>query len=350
MEHGSETLIFSPVTTEDYNKLTRPQKIAALLIVSGPDAAGEVLRSFPEREVEEICRHMGQFQTISEPLRDALMAEFEPVITHGFKSLEGGFYFVKKALEASRGEFRTGALLSRIGAALSLSAEKILERISEMEGREIFLFLKREQHQTIAYVLSYIDPAKARAAFGLFPAEVQGDIALRIASIESTSIRHIEKIVNQLGSHLSQVQTPAFHLSGGPNTVANLLKGLSKDTTRALIAQLEESNPKVGAAVKRQMFTFEDLAQLRPADMQRLMRDVDASKLALALKGSTPEMLLQISAALSKRAAYALASDMAMLSNVRAKEIAVAQEGVIEVLRKLEDSGDIILDEAEATS
>jgi len=149
------------VTAVEYSKLSRPQKIAALLIVAGPEAAAEVLRPFPDAEVEEICQLMGGFEVISQEFRDHLIEEFEPLIIGGLKSIEGGYEFAKKALDLSRGEFKTGAMLSRIGASVTLSSARLLERISEMEGRDVFLLLKREQPQTIAFVLSYIDKTKA---------------------------------------------------------------------------------------------------------------------------------------------------------------------------------------------
>jgi len=335
------------VTAAEYNKLTRPQKIAALLIVAGPEAAAEVLRPFPDAEVEEICQLMGGFEVISQEFRDLLIEEFEPLIIGGLKSIEGGYEFAKKALDISRGEFKTGAMLSRIGASVTLSSARLLERISEMEGRDVFLLLKREQPQTIAFVLSYIDKAKAREAFKLFTPEMQSDISFRVGLIDSTSLKYIEKIANQLGTHVPQSEVPAFHRSGGAETVANLLKGVSKDGTRAVMTALEQKNPRLATAVRRKLFSFEDLARLRPSDMQRLMREVDSSQLALALKGASEKLQEKVFAALSRRAVQGLRDDLSMLSNVRAKEVATAQGAVVDMLRKLEESGDIILDDDE---
>ena len=336
------------MTSIEYGKLSRPQKLAALLIVAGPDAAADILRTFPDREVEEICRLMGEFKVVSSELKELLIAEFEPLIVGGLRSVEGGFDFAKKALDLSRGEYKTGALLSRIGASVSLASAQVLERIAEMEGRDVFLLLKREQPQTIAFVLSYIDTVKARDAFKLFSPELQADISLRIGLIDSTSLKYIEKIANQLGAHISRSEVPAFHRSGGAETVANMLKGVSKDATRAVMAQIEEKNPRLATAVQRKLFSFEDLARLRPSDMQRLMRDVDSAQLALALKGSSERLQEKIFGALSKRAGEGLRDDIAMLSNARAKEVETARAGVVDTLRKLEESGDIILDEDEA--
>lgn len=336
------------MTSLDYSKLTRPQKLAALLIVAGPDAAADVLRTFPDNEVEVICRLMGQFEVVPEELKNFLIEEFNPVILSGLKSIEGGFDFAKKALDLSRGEFKTGAMLSRIGATVSLASGRVLERIAEMEGRDVFLLLKREQPQTIAFVLSYIDKAKARDAFKLFSPELQADISLRIGLIDSTSLKYLEKIAQQLGAHVPQNEIPAFHRSGGAETVANMLRGGSKDTTRAVMAQLEEKNSRLATAIRRRLFSFEDLSRLRPSDMQRLMREVESSQLAMALKGASEGIQEKIFAAMSKRAGQGLRDDLSMLSNVRPKEVATAQAGVVEMLRKLEESGDIILDEDEA--
>ena len=127
-----------------------------------------------------------------------------------------------------------------------------------------------------------------------------------------------------------------------------MLKGVSKDATRAVMAQIEEKNPRLATAVRRKLFSFEDLSRLRPSDMQRLMRDVDSAQLALALKGASEGMQEKVFGALSKRAGQGLRDDIAMLSNVRPKEVETAQAAVVEMLRKLEESGDIILDEDDA--
>lgn len=333
------------MTAVEYSKLTRPQKIAALLIVAGPEAAAEVLRPFPDGEVEEICKLMGGFEVISQEFRDMLIEEFEPLIIGGLKSIEGGYEFAKRALDLSRGEFKTGAMLSRIGASVTLSSARLLERISEMEGRDVFLLLKREQPQTIAFVLSYIEKSKAREAFKLFPSEMQADISFRIGLIDSTSLKYIEKIANHLGTHVPQSEVPAFHRSGGADTVATLLKGVSKDGIKAVMTVLEEKNPRLATAVRRGLFSFEDLARLRPSDMQRLMREVDTSQLALSLKGASEKLQEKVFGALSRRAVQGLRDDLSMLTNVRAKEVANAQAAVVEMLRKLEESGDIILDD-----
>jgi len=327
----------------DYTKLSRVQKLAVFLIVIGPDAAAELLRQFEDPEIELLCREMGQFQMISENVRQAAMAEFTPLIGESIGSTLGGLDFAKKTLEIARGDYKASLMLNRVGVSATTSTVDVIADIAEMEGRQIFNLIKEEQPQTIAFVLSHLAAGKAAAVFSLLSPDLREEVIERLGTIESTSMDLVSKIVRNLSRHLDHKTTQSYHNSGGVRAVADLLNNLEKELSKSLLARVEERNAQLGAAVRRKLFSFDDIRRLQPADLQRVLREVDSSHLAIAMKSATEAVREAIYSAISKRAAEALREEIGMLGPVRLKDVEGAQDAIIQVVRRLEEEGAISL-------
>ncbi|HEX3728543.1 MAG TPA: FliG C-terminal domain-containing protein, partial [Opitutaceae bacterium] len=179
--------------------------------------------------------------------------------------------------------------------------------------------------------------------FALLSPEMREDVIERLGTIESTPLEVVGKIVRSLGKHIDTKNRPALHQSGGVRSVATLLNQMKKDVSKALLTRLEERNPTLGAEIRKKMFSFEDLLRLSAADMQRVMREVDTSGLATAMKSASESLREKIYAALSKRAVEGLKEEIEMLGPVRLKDVEAAQEGIIAVVRRLEEEGQISL-------
>ena len=328
----------------DYEKLTRIQKLAVFLIVIGTEAAAEVMRHLGDAEIESICREMGQLSVINEATRDAALTEFAPIIGDSLGCTLGGLSYARTALTLVRGEYKAGVLLSRVGAEPAvISSSELMADIVEMEGRQIYNLLKDEQPQTVAFVLSYLGAAKSAEVFMLLPSEVREDVAERLGTIESTPRDLVARIVRNLSRHVSGKPAQAFQTSGGVRAVADLLNAIDKETSKNLLSRIEERNSPLGSAVRRKMFSFDDVRRLAPADLQRVLREVDSSHLAVAMKSATESLRESIYAALSKRAAESLRDEISMLGPVRLKDVEIAQDAIIQVVRRLEDEGTITL-------
>ncbi|OAM88619.1 flagellar motor switch protein FliG [Termitidicoccus mucosus] len=328
----------------DYKNLSRQQKLAVFLIVIGPEAAAEMFRQFEDGEIEVLCREMGQFNVISDDVRALAVEEFLPLIGEGLASILGGMPYAKSTLELARGESKASAILNRVGVTPAMSSMDVVADIAEMEGRQIFNLIKQEQPQTIAFILSYLDPVKSGEVFALLGPELREEVLERLGTIDSTSLDLVVKIVRNLGRHFDRKNAPAFHHSGGPRAVADLLNAIDKDASKALLARLEERNSELGAAIRHKMFGFEDLKRLTPADLQRVMREVDANSLAIAMKSASESLRTRIYESISKRAAEALREEIAMLGPVRLRDVETAQDEIIQTVRHLEEEGSITLD------
>ncbi len=330
----------------DYAKLSRQQKLAILLISIGPDAAAEVLKQFSDTEVELLCREMSAFSLVSAEIQRQALDEFSAVIGASLSAALGGLPYAQRTLEIAKGDYKASSIISRVGPAGT--SVDVVKDIGEMEGRQIFNLIKQEQPQTIAFVLSYLEPPKAAEIFSLLSPDMREEVIERLGTIESTSLELVSKIVRSLGRHFDTKVRPTFHRSGGVRVVAELLNAVDKEMSKGLLVRLEERNAGLGAQVRKKMFSFEDLSRLQDADLQRVMREVDAASLAVAMKSATEPLRERIFAAISKRAAESLREEIALLGPVKLKDVETAQEGVIQVVRRLEEEGQISLDAEQA--
>lgn len=325
----------------DFSKLSRQQKLAIFLIVLGPEPAAEIMRHLDDADIELVCREMSQFTMVSESLRQKVLEEFSPIIGQSIAATMGGLDYARRALEIARGDYKAGSIIGRLGPAGT--AVEVIKDISEMEGRQIYNLVKNEQPQTISFVLSYLDGPKAAEIFALLSPDLREEVVERLGTIDSTSLDLVSKIVRNLGKHFDNKVRPTYHRSGGVRAVADLLNGIDKEMSKNLLARLEERNAHLGAAIRKKMFSFEDLGRLANADLQRVLREVDSANLAISMKSASEPLKEKIYGAISKRAAESLKDEISMLGPVRLKDVEVSQDAIIQVVRRLEEEGSISL-------
>jgi flagellar motor switch protein FliG len=337
------------MTEAEYAKLSRQQKLAVFLIIIGPEAAAEVLRQFDDAEIELICREMSAVTVVPTEVQRIALEEFSPMVAKSVGSAIGGLSYAQRTLEIAKGDYKASTIVGRIGPVVGTSVE-VIKDISEMEGRQIFNLVKHEQPQTISFLLSYLDSAKSAEVFALLGPELREEVIERLGTIESTSLELVSKIARSLGKHYDSKVRPAFHHSGGVRSVADLLNQLDKEMSKNLLARLEERNATLSAAIRKKLFSFEDLNRLQPADLQRVLREVDSSNLAIAMKSASEPLRDRIYGSISKRAAESLKDELEMLGPVRLKDVETAQDAIIQVVRRLEEEGQITLESDGAQS
>ena len=174
--------------------------------------------------------------------------------------------------------------------------------------------------------------------------DLREEVVERLGTIDSTSLDLVGKIVRNLGKHFDNKVRPTYHRSGGVRAVADLLNGIDKEMSKSLLARLEERNAQLGAAIRKKMFSFEDLNRLAAQDLQRVLREVDSANLAVSMKSASEPLKEKIYGSISKRAAESLRDEIGMLGPVRLKDVEVAQDAIIQVVRRLEEEGSISLD------
>lgn len=326
----------------EYAKLNKVQKIAAFLITIGPQAAADVMKSFDTIQLEPICREMMAMPLIPSGVQRELMDEFADVVKEGSRSTLGGLGFTHAALELAKGDYTASSILSRCEPATRTEAN---DEIRQMDGPQVFNLVKSEQPQTIAFVLSCMDTAKAAEIVGMLAPEVREEVVERLGAMDATSRDSIHKVAKNLNQHIDRrAMQQGLNRSGGVKACAEILNALDKEMRKGLLTKVEERNAPLGAAIRKMVFSFDDIGRLTTADLQRVLREVDSACLPLALKTARPAITTAMLAAMSKRAAQGLAEEIEMISQPKAKEVEAAQNKIIEVVRKLEESEEITID------
>ncbi len=334
----------------DYAKLSRQQKLAIFLIVVGPVAAAELLKELDDPTIELLCREMATFPVVPETVQQLAIDEFGELLVVSASATLGGLPYAQQAVGLAKGDYKASAIMGRVGPVGALVESEVIKGLREMEGRQIYNLIRSEQPQTIAFLLSYLGTEKSTEVFALLTPELRQEVVERLGTIESTSLELVAKLVRALRKHVEAKAPPAFHRSGGAQSVADLLKKMDRESSKALLAHLEERNAQLGAAIRKKMFSFEDLNLITPADLQRVMREIDSSNLAAAMKSASETIREKIYGAISKRAAESLREEIDLLGPVRLKEVEAAQDAIIQVVRRLEEEGTITLESQGADS
>ena len=337
------------MSENDYNRMTRQQKLAVFLIIIGPEAAADVLRQFEDAEIELICREMSTFTVVPREIQKLSLDEFTGLISASVGSALGGLAYAQRTLQIAKGDQKASTIVDRIGPAGGTTTEAIKD-ISEMDGRQIFGLLRSEQPQTISFLLSYLDAAKAAEVFNLLGPELREDVIERLGTIDGTSWELASRLARSLGRRSDPKTQSTLHRGGGVAAVADLLKLLDKETSKNLLTKLEEKNATLSAAVRKKLFSFEDIIRLQPSDLQRVLREVDSANLATAIKAASETLRLRIYGSISKRAAESLKDEVQNMGAVKRKDVDAAQDAIIQVVRRLEEEGQISLEAETADS
>jgi flagellar motor switch protein FliG len=330
--------------TASYSTLNRTQKLAAFLILLGPESAGELLRHFSPGQLEEVAREMVAIPYVDPSLRDSILEEFSAVVFQGIQAAIGGVDVTHSSLEAAKGDYMAVKLMNRVAPP---SMADLDTGVSEMDGRQIYNLLREEQLQTIAFILSFMESGKAADVVRLMPAEQREEVIERLGTMEPTSRDWIKKVSFNLQRHFDRRSQQGIHKSGGVDACANILNSLDKESTKALLTAMDVRNADLGKAIRKKVFGFDDLARLIPGDLQRVLKAVEISDLAKALKGARPETVAAFYKVMSKRQAAGVMEEVEMLPPQRAKDIDVAQEKVVSEARKLDENNDISIDGGE---
>ena len=332
-------------------ELTRPQKLAVLLCMLGPESAAQILKHFDEREMELIIGEMGKLELISHDLQMQVLKEFASVAVTASTSVAGGEEIVRLTLEKAVGQSRAASIVGRAGGQGSqVDQDDLLRPILGADPRELFNAIKSEHPQTIALLTSYLPPEKASAFLNQCPVELRDKIVERFATLQPTPIEVIEKIVTILARKLGVKATRAISETGGVKSAATLLNALERTMSKTVLTSIEERNPDLSKSIRQKMFMFEDMVRLDSAALQKVMREVDTRDLTVSLKKASYQVKAALLGSISKRAAETVKEEMAFLGNLKAKEIEGSQTRIVDIVRRLEGEGEIDLNPQEETA
>lgn len=316
------------------------QKAAVLLIALGPEKSASIFKHLKEDEIEELTLEIANTRNITPQMKDDVVNEFYQICLAQQYIAEGGIGYAKELLERSFGSEKAADVIGKLTASLQV---KPFEFVRKADASQLLNFIQDEHPQTIALILSYLNPGQAALIISALPPDRQADVAKRIAVMDRTSPDVIKEVEKVLESKLSSLVNQDFAIIGGVDAVVEILNTVDRGTEKHIMETLEIEEPELADEIRKKMFVFEDILLLDDRAIQRVLRDVDNNDLAIALKGSNEEVQNAIFKNLSKRLGVMIKEDMEFMGPVRMKDVEEAQQKIVNIIRKLEDSAEIVI-------
>ena len=325
---------------KEKEQLTGIQKAAILLIALGPEKSSLIFKHLKEEEIEDLTLEIANTKSVSPAVKEQIINEFYEVCLAQQYIAEGGIGYAKELLEKALGQEKAMDVIGKLTASLQV---KPFEFVKKTDASQLLNFIQDEHPQTIALILSYLSSNQASAIISALAPDKQTDVAKRIAQMDRTSpdvIKEVEKVLEQ---KLASLVNQDYTIVGGVDSIVDILNTVDRGTEKHIMESLEIEDPELADEIRKKMFVFEDILSLDDRSIQRVLREVDNNELAVALKGSNEEVQNLIFSNLSKRLATMIREDMDFMGPVRMKDVEEAQQKIVNIIRKLEDSAEIII-------
>jgi len=321
-------------------QLTGIQKAAYICVIVGPDLTSGIFKHLKESEVEQLVFEIAKLDKITPEDKDEILKEFQQfAMVQEFVS-HGGVDYAKDALVKALGEGKAADIINRLTTSISGRPFDIVRR---SDPSQLFNFIQSEHPQTIALILSHLDPQKAAMLLPSLPTDVQPEIAKRIATMDRTSPEILKEVEKVLDKKLATLGAEDYFSAGGVEAIVEVLNLVDRSTEKQIIEELEEYDPELAEEIKKRMFVFEDVVLLDDRSIQKVLREVDTNDLAKALKAVEQDVQEKIYRNMSKRAASLLREDMDYMGPIRLKDVEEAQQKIVNIIRKLEEAGEIVI-------
>jgi len=321
-------------------KITGLQKAAILLIVLGPERSAMIFKHLKEEEIEELTLEIANTRSITSQVKEGVLAEFYEICLAQQYISEGGIGYAKELLEKALGSEKAIDVIGKLTASLQV---KPFEFVRKTDASQLLNFIQDEHPQTIALILSYLSASQAALIISALPPDRQSDVAKRIATMDRTSPDVIKEVEKVLESKLASLINQDYTIIGGVDQVVEILNTVDRGTEKHIMETLEIEEPELADEIRKKMFVFEDILLLEDRAIQRVLREVDNNDLAVALKSANEQVQAAIFNNLSKRLAVMIKEDMDFMGPVRMKDVEEAQQKIVNIIRKLEDSGEIVI-------
>ncbi len=325
------------MSSEEYTGI---QKAAILLIALGPEKSASIFKHLKEDEIEELTLEIANTRSVSPQTKEDVLNEFYQVCLAQQYIAEGGIGYAKELLDKALGSEKAQEVITKLTASLQV---RPFEFVRKTDPSQVLNFIQDEHPQTIAMILSYLSASQSAMILGALTPEKQADVAKRIATMDRTSPDVIKEVERVLERKLSSLLNQDYTIVGGVDAIVDILNTVDRGTEKHIMESLEIEEPELADEIRKKMFVFEDILLLDDRAIQRVLRDVDNNDLGIALKGANEEVQGVIFKNLSKRLAAMIKEDMEYMGPVRMKDVEEAQQKIVGVIRKLEDSAEIVI-------
>lgn len=319
-------------------ELNTRQKAAILLVALGPDASAKIYRHLPQEDMEQLTLEIARIGRIAPETRESIITEYKEMCMAQDFITEGGMGYARETLQSAFGDEKADEILGRITQAMEILP---FDFIKKAEPAQLLMFLQDEHPQTIALILAYLPPANAATVLSGLGADLRAEVARRLAMMDRTPPEVIREIERVLQRKLSSVMSTEMTSAGGVKSLVEVLNWVDRSTERTILDSLSDHAPDVAEEVKKLMFVFEDIVLLDDRSITQVLREVDSKELALALKGVSQAVADRIFKCMSERASAMLKEDIEFMGPVRMRQVEDAQQRVVNIIRRLEETGEI---------
>mgnify|MGYP003387246152 CR=1 FL=1 len=325
---------------EDARQLEGITKAAILLLTLDSASAGELLKQMPGEAVEEVTRELAGLGRVPDAIRASVVEEFYNLSVASQYANEGGLDYAKVLLKQSLDPEKATRVLQQIQTQVQKTPFAFLQKA---ESENLLTFIQDEHPQTIALILCHLPHHKAAEILGGLPQQKQIEVVKRCANMEQTNPEVIKEVERGLESRLSSMLMQSMEKAGGIPTVAEILNLADRSTEKQIMEGLEAEDPDLVEQIRRLMFVFEDIKMVDDKGIQMLLKEIDNDELGLALKTASPELQEKIFKNMSERAAQLVKEEMQYSGPVRVSDVETSQQRIVDIVRRLEDSGEIII-------
>ena len=314
------------------------RKAAVLLLSLDKPIAAEVLSLMPKELVESVTLEIARLDDVTKEEQQAVVDEFYGMAKDRSHIERGGLEFANDLLKQSLGQDGAGKILESVRQTMSSVPFVFLQKAG---AENLLTFIIEEHPQTIALIMSHLPPTLSAEVLSGLPTNKQLEVIRRIATMEQTSPEVVRDVEASLEDRMRSTFNQQMEKAGGVQTVAQILNVTDRMTNRGILETLEDEDSELVDEIRRLMFVFDDLLKLDDRAIQTLLKEVDNAQWAVSLKGASEAIKEKILSNLSQRAAELLKEEMEYLGPVKVSEVETIQQQIVDVVRKLEDSGEI---------
>ena len=315
-------------------------KAAIVLLSLDHDVAGDLLKNLPTKMVEEVTRALASIGEVPADVSDRVIEEFYTLRLASMHAKQGGLEYAKTLLKNSLDHDLADRVIQHIQTQVQRSPFSFLQKA---ESENLLTFIQDEHPQTIALIISHLSHHKASEILVGLPPEKQVEVVRRVANMEQTNPEVIREVEMGLESRLSNMLMHSMEKVGGVGTIAEVLNLCDRSTEKSILEGIESDDPDLVEEIRRLMFVFEDVLKVNDKGIQAVLKEVDNEELCLALKTASDELKQKIFTNMSARAAELIKEDMEYMGPVRLSDVEAAQQRIVDVVRRLEEAGEIII-------
>ncbi len=324
----------------DSEEISGLRKSAILVMTLEQTIAAEILKQLEESQIEDLSREIATLGPVTQQLRDEVVNEFYQLALARSYADEGGWEYAKNLLSKSLPGAQSRKIIDQVNQTIQSAPFAFLQKA---ESENLLTFIQDEHPQTIALILAHLKPSQASEVLVGLPGQKQVEVVKRIANMEQTNPEVIKEVERGLEHRLSAMITQTFEKAGGVDTVAEMLNLADRATEKSIMEGLEAEDPDLVEQIRRLMFVFEDIMMVNDKGIQSMLKEVDNDDLSLALKTASQDLKDKIFKNMSERAAQLIKEDMEYMGPVRVSDVEASQQKIVDVVRRLEESGEIII-------